>query len=184
MNNEILIRDATDADMSAVHRVYAHHVLHGLATFEEEPPSVLELKRRREQVLGCGLPYIVAQVAGTVVGYSYAIPYRSRSAYRYTVEDSVYVENDFAGSGIGRMLLAALISGCEAGRWRQMIAIIGDSGNLPSIRLHESLGFHSVGVLRAVGFKFGRWVDTVLMQRELGVGDSSRPGTALSPPSR
>ncbi|HET6522565.1 MAG TPA: GNAT family N-acetyltransferase [Geminicoccaceae bacterium] len=164
----VAVRDATDADMEAVRRIYAHHVLHGLATFEEEPPSVEELRRRRADVLGRGLPYLVAEVDGAVVGYGYATPWRPRPAYRHTVENSVYVEAGREGRGIGRALLSALIARCEAGPWRQMVAVIGDSGNAPSIGLHRSLGFEHVGTLRRVGFKFGRWVDTVLMQRELG----------------
>ncbi len=173
--NHIIVRDSIDADMSAVQRIYAHYVLHGLGSFEEEPPSVAELKRRRDNVLGRRLPYLVAQIDDTVVGYSYATLYRARSAYRYTVEDSVYVDAGMSRRGVGRTLLSAVIAHCGAGGWCQMIAVIGDSGNLASIGLHESLGFRLVGTFRAVGFKLGRWVDTVLMQRELGVGDRAPP---------
>jgi phosphinothricin acetyltransferase len=173
--NHIIVRDSIDADMSAVQCIYAHYVLHGLGSFEEEPPSVAELKRRRDNVLGRRLPYLVAQIDDTVVGYSYATLYRARSAYRYTVEDSVYVDAGMGRRGVGRTLLSAVIARCGAGGWRQMIAVIGDSGNLASIGLHESLGFRLVGTFRAVGFKLGRWVDTVLMQRELGVGDRAPP---------
>ncbi len=176
--SHIVVRNSTDADMSAVRRIYAYHVLHGLGSFEEEPPSPAEMKRRRDDVIGHGLPYLVADIDGVVVGYSYATLYRARSAYRYTVEDSVYVDASVMGKGVGRALLSAVIARCEAGRWRQMIAVIGDSDNVASIRLHASLGFRLVGTLRAVGFKMERWADTVLMQRELGAGDRTPPGNA------
>ena len=161
--------------MLAVHRIYAHYVLHGLGSFEEEPPSLAELERRRSDVLGRCLPYLVAEVDGLVAGYSYASLYRTRAAYRYTVEDSVYVDERFSRRGIGRALLSSLIARCEAGPWRQMIAVIGDSGNLASIALHQSMGFRFVGTFRAVGFKLGRWIDTVLMQRELSAGNRMPP---------
>ncbi len=176
--SHIVIRNSTDADVSAVRRIYAYHVLHGLGSFEEEPPSATELKRRREDVIEHGLPYLVADIDGAVVGYSYAALYRARSAYRFTIEDSVYVDEGAMGKGVGRALLSAVIARCEAGQWRQMIAVIGDSGNVASIRLHASLGFRLVGTLRAVGFKMGRWADTVLMQRELGAGDRTPPESA------
>ena len=163
--------------MAAVTAIYAHYVIHGLATFEEVPPSVAEMTARRESVLAAGLPYLVATVGDDVVGYSYATAYRARSAYRFTVEDSVYVRNGLAGRGIGRALLAELIRCCEQGPWRQMIAVIGDSANTGSIGLHRALGFEDAGVLRSVGLKFGRWVDTVQMQRPLGQGSQSIPTT-------
>ena len=172
----VLVRDAGATDMAAVQAIYAHHVLHGLATFEEVPPSVDELIERRAAVVGAGLPYLVAEHAGAVVGYSYASAYRPRPAYRYAIEDSVYVADGLAGRGIGAALLAALIARCEAGAWRQMIAIIGDTGNAASIALHRRYGFALVGTLHAVGFKLGRWVDTVLMQRALGPGAAAPPG--------
>jgi L-amino acid N-acyltransferase YncA len=178
-----IIRDATDDDMAAVQRIYAHHVRHGLASFEEEPPSVSELKRRRADVLGRGLPYLVAESGGRVVGYSYASPYRARVGYRFSIENSVYVEEGLVGKGIGRALLAALIARCETGPWRQMVAVIGDSANMASIRLHERAGFRAVGTLTAVGFKLGRWVDSVLMQRPLGGGDASLPAELSRPAS-
>jgi phosphinothricin acetyltransferase len=174
-SDPVLIRDSAEADLSAVHAIYAHHVRAGLGSFEEKPPSLAEMRRRRFDVLERGLPYLVAEVEGIVLGYSYATPYRTRSAYRFTIENSVYVASDMAKRGIGSALLEELVSRCEAGPWRQMIAIIGDSGNSASITLHESLGFRIVGVLRGVGFKHGRWVDTVLMQRELGGGGESLP---------
>ena len=166
-----LVRDSRDDDMARIQAIYAHHVRHGVASFEEEAPSVEEIARRRADVLGRGLPYLVAELQGEVVGYSYASHYRSRSGYRFTVENSVYVDHGLVGRGVGRALLAALIVRCEAGPWRQMIAVIGDSANVASIVLHERLGFSHVGTLRSVGFKFGRWVDSVLMQRALGAGD-------------
>jgi phosphinothricin acetyltransferase len=164
----ILVRDATAADIPAIQRIYAHHVLHGLASFEETPPSVEEMAARRAAAIERGLPYLVAEFGGAVAGYSYATPYRPRPAYRYTVENSVYVDAARHRCGIGRALLAALIERCEAGPWRQMVAVIGDSANAASIGLHERLGFRRVGTLDAVGFKLGRWVDSVLMQREIG----------------
>jgi phosphinothricin acetyltransferase len=161
------IRDAREPDMPRAQAIYAFDVLHGLASFEEEPPSVEEFHRRRAAVVGRGLPYLVAEMDREVVGYSYAAPYRSRPAYRFTVENSVYVAHRLTGRGIGCSLLSALISRCTEAGCRQMVAIIGDSANSASISLHKRLGFLHVGTLRGVGFKFGRWVDTVLMQRTL-----------------
>jgi len=171
----IAVRDATDADLAAVQAIYAHHVRYGLATFEEVPPSMAELGARRAAVLALGLPYLVAEAAGVVVGYCYATSYRARPAYRYTIEDSVYVAEGLGGRGIGAALLGALIARCEAGPWRQMIAIIGNSENAGSIALHRRLGFHTVGTLASVGFKLGRWVDSVVMQRALGAGGTRQP---------
>jgi L-amino acid N-acyltransferase YncA len=170
-----MIRDATEADMATVQGIYAHHVLHGLATFEEIPPTVEEMLARRQEVLKRGLPYLVAELDGEVVGYSYAVPYRARIAYRYSIEDSVYIVDGLAGRGIGKALLGSLIVRCEAGPWRQMVAVIGNSGNAGSIALHERLGFRLVGTIRSVGYKLGRWVDTVLMQRDLGEGGKTLP---------
>ena len=171
----ILIRDATAADMDAVQAIYADHVLHGLATFEEVPPSTDELLARRAGVLQLGLPFLVAELEGRVVGYCYATSYRPRPAYRYTIEDSVYVAAGLGGRGIGTGLLEALIARCENGPWRQMLAVIGNSGNAGSIALHRRLGFQPIGTLQGVGFKLGRWVDTVLMQRALGEGQRAPP---------
>lgn len=173
--NGIALRDAADRDMADVQRIYAHHVLNGLATFEEEPPAVDEMLRRRDAVLAAGLPYLVAEVDGRVGGYCYATAYRPRPAYRHTIEDSVYVEEALCGRGIGVALLGALIARTEAGPWRQMLAVIGNSGNAGSIALHRRMGFQPVGTLRSVGFKLGQWVDTVLMQRPLGPGDAAPP---------
>jgi phosphinothricin acetyltransferase len=175
----IAVRDATDDDMAAVLAIYAHHVMHGLASFEIEPPDLAEMTRRRRAIVERGLPYRVATVDGRVAGYAYAGPYRLRPAYRFILEDSVYVAPDATGRGLGRRLLADLIERCAALGYRQMVAVIGDSGNRPSIGLHERLGFARVGVIRSAGFKFGRWVDSVLMQRALGEGDSTLP-----PPGR
>ena len=169
------VRASRAEDVPAIQAIYAHHVLHGLASFEEIPPDVQEMGRRREEILGRGLPYLVATIDGLVVGYAYASPYRTRSAYRYTLEDSVYIAPDRLGRGIGRALLGALIPLCEAAGYRQIVAVIGDSGNAGSIGLHAAFGFARVGALPSVGFKLGRWVDSVLMQRPLGPGDGSAP---------
>jgi L-amino acid N-acyltransferase YncA len=170
-----LIRNSTEADVTAVHTIYGYHVLHGTASFEEQPPSTSELARRRDDVLGRGLPYLIAEIDGEVVGYSYAGPYRARSAYRFSIENSVYVDHRRHHRGVGQALMEALIERCEAGAWRQMMAVIGDSANIASIALHERLGFRMVGTFRSAGFKFGRWLDTVLMQRDLGAGDRTVP---------
>jgi phosphinothricin acetyltransferase len=169
------LRPATADDIGDIQAIYAHHVLHGLASFEEEPPSAAELLRRYEEVTGRGLPYVVADYAGTVAGYGYCTLYRSRSAYRYTLEDSIYVRAGAEGRGVGGALLAELIRRCEAAGYRQLVAVIGDSANAASIGLHASQGFLHAGTLRAAGFKFGRWVDSVIMQRPLGSGDGTLP---------
>lgn len=174
--SHVEVRDAATADMAAVQAIYAHHVLHGLATFEEVPPPVEEMLSRRAAVLQTGLPYLVAVLDGRIVGYSYATAYRPRPAYRFTIEDSVYVADGLGGRGVGTALLAGLIARCEGGPWRQMLAVIGNSGNAGSIALHARMGFRHVGTFGSVGFKLGRWVDTVLMQRALGAGDTTAPG--------
>src|SRR5262249_46389998 len=166
-----VIRDATERDMPAVQAIYAYNVLHGRASFEETPPTVDEMLERRRIVLGMGIPYLVAEADGTIAGYSYATSYRPRPAYRFTIEDSVYVAESFHGRGIGAALLGTLIDRCAAGPWRQMLAIIGHSGNTASVRVHQRLGFELVGTLKSVGFKLGSWTDTVLMQRALGPGN-------------
>jgi len=171
----MIIRDLVKEDLTAVQLIYAHHVLRGLATFEEVPPSTAELAERHAAILQCGLPYLAADLRGELVGYAYASPYRPRSAYRCTIEDSVYVAHALTGRGIGGALLRALIARCESGPWRQMLAVIGDSGNAASVALHRRHGFRTVGSFAAVGFKLGRWVDTVLMQRPLGAADSRPP---------
>lgn len=169
------MRPATPDDLEHVHTIYAHHVLKGLASFEEEPPSYAELRRRFDEVTQGRLPYLVADFGGTVAGYAYCALYRTRSGYRYTLEDSVYVRPGSEGRGVGSALLSALIRESEALGYRQIVAVIGDSANTPSIALHANHGFLRVGTLRSVGFKFGRWVDSVLMQRALGPGDGVSP---------
>lgn len=167
------IRDSVPSDLPAITGIYAYEVRNGLATFEEVPPSAAEMGARRDEVLALGLPWLVAEREGRVLGYAYACLYRARPAYRNTVEDSVYVAQDARGQGIGRALLGTLIARCESGWHRQMIAVIGDSANHGSIELHRSLGFADVGTLKAVGFKHDQWVDTVFMQRALGSGSGS-----------
>lgn len=170
------IRDATDADMPAIHAIYAHHVTHGFGSFEEIPPDLAEMVRRRQDVLVRGLPYLVAtDREARVLGFSYASPYRLRTAYRYTVEDSIYVAPEAIGRGIGARLLKVLITRTTKLGYRQMIAVIGDSGNRGSIHVHASQGFRNAAVMRGIGFKLGRWVDSVLMQRPLGPGSGRKP---------
>jgi len=159
----------------AFQEIYAHHVLHGLASFEEEPPSVTELERRFDDVRSRGLPWLAADFGGTVIGYGYCAPYRARSAYRFSLEDSVYVRHGSEGRGVGSVILEELIRRVTGVGYRQLIAVIGDSAHAPSINLHARFGFLRVGTLRSVGFKFGRWVDTVIMQRPLGPGDGTPP---------
>jgi phosphinothricin acetyltransferase len=162
-----LIRPAAAPDLQAITAIYGHHVLHGTASFETEPPAVEEMTRRYHDVVGRGLPYSVAEIDGRVVGFAYAGLYRPRPAYRFTVEDSVYIDPECVGKGIGRRLLSEILRASSEAGCKQMIAIIGDSANSASIRLHASAGFAHVGVLREVGMKFGRWLDTVIMQRSL-----------------
>jgi phosphinothricin acetyltransferase len=172
----MLIRDAADADISAITAIYGHAVRHGRASFETEAPDEAEMTRRRAGIVAAGLPYLVAELPGAgVVGYAYAGPYRPRPAYRFSLENSVYVAPDRQGAGIGRALLPALLSRCEALGYRLMIAVIGDSANHASIRLHAGCGFVHAGVLQSVGWKHGRWLDTVLMTRPLGPGDTAPP---------
>lgn len=169
-------RPAGAGDLASIQQIYAGHVASGLASFELEPPDLAEIRRRYAAVLAQGLPYLVAEAAGRIAGYAYAGPYHARPAYRFSLEDSVYVAPDFAGRGIGSLLLAELISRATAGGYRQMVAMIGDSANQASIRLHARHGFRETGVLTDIGYKFGRWVDSVLMQRSLGPGAETAPG--------
>jgi L-amino acid N-acyltransferase YncA len=171
----ITIRPAAPADIPAITRIYADAVNHGTASFELEPPSEAEMARRMQALLTGSHPYLVAIENDTVLGYAYAGPYRARPAYRGTVEDSVYIDPQVQRRGIGRRLLDALIKEAEARNFRQMIAVIGDSAQVVSIRLHEAAGFRHIGTLQSVGFKFDRWLDTVLMQRALGPGDMTAP---------
>jgi len=172
---EIALRPATPADIPAIARIYAHAVIHGTATFELEPPDEPEMTRRMQALLGGGFPYIVAENGGALLGYAYAGPYRTRPAYRFTVEDSIYVDPNAQRRGVGRLLLAQLIEETERRGFRQMIAVIGDSAQTPSIKVHRSLGFRMIGNIENVGFKFGRWLDSVLMQRDLGPGATTLP---------
>lgn len=175
----IAIRDLALADLPIVQKIYAHHICTGLASFEEVPPDLAEMTRRAELIKAAALPWLVAieSETNTVLGYAYASPYRPRPAYHYTVENSIYVSHQAYRRGIGRLMLAELIRRCEQNGKRQMIAVIGDSANLSSIGLHKEMGFHHSATLKAVGFKFGRWVDSVLMQRPLGPGDGELPQT-------
>jgi L-amino acid N-acyltransferase YncA len=169
------IRDATSSDIPAIQAIYAHHVLTGTGTFEEEPPSVEEMSERFGEVVDSGHVWLVACDATGVLGYGYFAPFRHRSAYRFTVEDSIYVREDVRGQGVGKALVTKLIEIATARGLRQMIAVIGDSENVGSIGVHASLGFHMVGTMKAVGVKFGRWIDVVTMQRPLGRGDANLP---------
>ncbi|MGD0104929.1 MAG: N-acetyltransferase family protein [Rhodopila sp.] len=169
------IRDATDADVPDIQAIYAHHVLHGTGTFEEEPPPVEEILERFHKVVDGGSVWLVATDATGVLGYGYYAPFRDRSAYRFTVEDSIYVREDVRGQGVGKALVSRLIDLATAAGLRQMIAVIGDSQNVSSIGVHASLGFLMVGTMRSTGIKFGRWIDVVTMQRPLGKGDANIP---------
>jgi L-amino acid N-acyltransferase YncA len=171
-----MIRPADEADFDTIQRIYAHHVATGLASFEETPPDLPEMLRRWRAIADLDLPYVVAEADGGVIaGYAYAGPYRPRSAYRFSVEDSIYLDPAFQGQGLGRILLSRLIRDATARGKRQMIAVIGDSANLASIGLHKTMGFEMTGTFKAIGLKFGRWVDTVLMQRALGPGADTTP---------
>jgi phosphinothricin acetyltransferase len=167
MPSSIQLRQSQESNIPAITEIYADHVLHGGGSFEIEPPDVAEMARRRLEVVSRGLPYLVAVEGDRVIGYAYAGMYRPRLAYRFTLEDSVYVHRDYIGRGIGLALLERLIPACREWGCRQLIAVIGDSGNTASIRLHERLGFKHVGILQEVGFKFDRWLDTVFMQLSL-----------------
>jgi L-amino acid N-acyltransferase YncA len=171
------IRPALPTDIPAIAAIYAHAVLHGTASWELDPPDEAEMLRRQEAILGAGYPYLVAQRDSDVLGYAYAGAYRPRPAYRATVENSIYVAPDSQGSGIGSALLAALIEACTARGFRQMIAVIGDGtgASVNSRRLHERAGFRLIGVAEKVGYKHGRWLDQMLMQKELGEGDTTPP---------
>jgi phosphinothricin acetyltransferase len=169
------IRPATEADLPEIQGIYAHHVLHGTGTFEEIPPSVEEMAARLANVTGRGWPWLVASDATGVLGFCYYTQIRDRVAYRYCAEDAVYVRQDVRGQGVGKSLVARLIATATDAGFRQMVAVIGDSENVGSIGVHASLGFQRAGTLRAVGWKFGRWLDAVYMQRSLGDGDESPP---------
>jgi len=171
----VSIRPASPADIPAITRIYAHAVQHGTASFELEPPDQAEMARRLHTLLDGGYPYIVAEIGGVLVGYAYAGPYRPRPAYRYSVEDSIYIDPGALRKGVGRALLERLIVECERRGYRQMIAVIGDSAQTPSIELHRAAGFRMIGNIENVGYKFDRWLDSVLMQRPLGPGATTKP---------
>jgi phosphinothricin acetyltransferase len=173
----VKIRTATTDDAAALAAIYGHHVLHGLGTFEEVPPATEEMRRRAASVLSHGLPYLVAEIDGAVAGFAYASAFRTRAAYRYTVEDSVYIAPDRLGRGIGKALLGAVIAEAEALGLRQMVALIGDSANAGSIGVHRSCGFEPTGTFRRLGFKAGSWVDVVMMQRALNAGAGGPPSS-------
>jgi phosphinothricin acetyltransferase len=178
MTTSIQIRDATEADIPEIQSIYAHHVLQGTGTFEEVPPSVEEVAERFRDGQVRGWAWLVATDATGVLGFAYYAQFRDRAAYRFAAENSIYVREDVRGQGVGKALVARLLDGASVNGFRQMIAVIGDSENVGSIGVHASLGFHRAGVLRAVGMKFGRWLDVVLMQRALGDGDLSIPPEA------
>ncbi len=180
----MIVRAAENRDADAIARIYGHHVLHGLGTFEEVAPTPAEMESRRQAIIARGLPYLLAEDAGKVLGFAYCGPFRPRAAYRYTVEDSVYVAPQAIGRGVGRAVLSAALQACVPLGIRQVVAVIGDSGNAGSIGLHAALGFTHLGVGRSFGFKHGRWVDIVWMQLALNGGDATppdRPGLQLSP---
>jgi L-amino acid N-acyltransferase YncA len=169
------IRPATPADVPAITRIYAHAVKHGTASFELDPPDEAEMARRQRTLLDGGYPYLVAEIDGALAGYAYAGPYRPRPAYRFSVEDSIYIDPHVQRRGVGRVLLEHLIEECERRGFRQMIAVIGDSAQTASIELHRTLGFRMIGAVENVGYKFGRWLDSVNMQRPLGAGATTKP---------
>ncbi|MCW5653744.1 GNAT family N-acetyltransferase [Hydrogenophaga sp.] len=170
-----LIRPSRDEDLDAIARIYSHHVLHGTGTFETSPPTVTEMATRRADVLGKGLPWLVAEEDGKVLGYAYGNWFKPRPAYRFSVEDSIYLDPEAHRQGLGRALLAELLAALERAGTRKVMAVIGDSANAGSIGVHRALGFEMVGVVQSCGWKFGRWLDIVLMQKSLGAGDTLPP---------
>jgi len=173
--SSVSIRPAAPADVPVITRIYAHSVRTSTATFELEPPDEAEMARRMQALFDGGYPYIAAEIGGAMAGYAYAGSYRPRPAYRFSVEDSIYVDPDSQRRGVGRVLLEHLIAECERRGFRQMIAVIGDSAQTPSIELHRALGFRMIGNIENVGYKFDRWLDSVLMQRPLGPGATTKP---------
>lgn len=174
------IRASTDQDIPAITAIYGHHVLAGTGTFETTPPTQDEMAARRADVLAKGLPYLVAEQEGRLLGFAYCQWFKPRPAYRFSAEDSIYLHPDAAGQGLGRQLLAELARQAQAGGIRKLIAVIGDSDNAASIGVHRSLGFSNAGVLKSCGWKFGRWLDIVLMEKTLGEGDTSAPERAAA----
>jgi len=175
MTAQLTIRDATPDDIADITAIYAPSVTDGTASFELEPPDEAEMARRMQAIVGAGYPYLIAELGGDVVGYAYASAYRTRPAYRWSVENTVYISPMTQRTGAGRSLLQALIAACVAKGYRQMIAVIGDSGHSASIGLHRALGFTFCGTIHSVGYKHSRWLDSVIMQRQLGPGDTSPP---------
>lgn len=173
-SGELTVRPSVENDVPAMLAIYAHHIKNGLGAFDPEPMHDEDIKRRRKNMLRRRLPHLVAERDGAVVGYAYAVPFRKRPAYRYAVKHSIYVHPDHLHSGIGRVLLPALIDACSAAGFRQMFAYV-DAENVPSQNLHEAFGFRRVGMLEGVGYKFGRWTDSLLMQRGLGPGSTTPP---------
>jgi L-amino acid N-acyltransferase YncA len=172
------IRPSRDTDLPAITAIYGHHVLHGTGTFETDPPTEAEMTARRADVLAKGLPYLVAEDGGRVLGYAYCQWFKPRPAYRFSAEDSIYLHPDAQGKGLGKALLAELERQAEAAGIRKLIAVIGDSGNQGSVGVHRTLGFEPVGVIQSCGWKFGKWLDIVLMEKQIGAGDSTPPHTA------
>jgi phosphinothricin acetyltransferase len=172
------IRPSTDADLPGITAIYGHHVLHGTGTFETTPPTQPEMAARRADVLGKGLPWLVAEQDGQVLGYAYCQWFKPRPAYRFSAEDSIYLHPDAAGQGLGKQLLAALVAQAEAAGIRKLIAVIGDSANAGSVGVHRSLGFTPVGTIANCGWKFGRWLDIVLMEKVIGAGAATPPEAA------
>jgi len=170
-----ILRDALETDMQAIYDIYADEVLHGVSSWEEQPPSVVELTSRFNNIVNSGFPYRVADYQGKAVGYAYASSYRPRIGYRYTVENTIYIHPEFRGLGLGRLLLEDLVSICEDKGYRQMVAVIGDSSNQVSIDFHSRMGFSRAGVIKSIGFKHGRWMDSVIMQKSLGQSDQALP---------
>ena len=172
----LIVRPSQDGDLDAITEIYAHHVRHSTGTFETEPVSLQEMGQRRADVLAKGLPYLVAQQGQQVLGFAYCNWFKPRAAYRYSAEDSIYLAPEAQGRGLGRLLLTELVQHAEAAGIRKLIAVIGDSANAGSVGVHKALGFTQVGVLQSCGWKFDRWLDVVLMEKALGVGDKAPPG--------
>jgi L-amino acid N-acyltransferase YncA len=169
------VRPSCDADLPSIAAIYTQHVLHGTGTFEIDPPSLADMTSRRADVLAKGLPYLVAEQDGRVLGFAYCNWFKPRPAYRFSAEDSIYLHPDAIGQGLGRALLSALITAAEGAGVRKLIAVIGDSGNAGSIGVHRALGFDEVGTIRSCGWKFDRWLDIVMMEKSLGAGDRLPP---------
>lgn len=175
----LVVRDATLADIPAFHAIYAHHVRTGFGTFDEVPPSLQDYDAKVRGILATGLPWLAATSGAEVVGFAYASPFRPRTGYRYTAEDSVYIRDDKRGTGVGSALLSQLVERLKALQVRQVVAVIGDSQNAGSIALHRKAGFEHSGTIKAVGYKLGRWVDIVMMQRALNGGETTSPPASV-----